>query len=212
MFSFADRYTKKTNSGRINPDSYSFTGQPVTRGIPNSVVFNYNAESAPTDSVFVQQTWDNTKRTKVSRNSHQHTSVYYRPGFYKAKLVINQTIIKEFPLLIPSTGWLGLIRQQLIPFYLKQEEYTSEGRIELPITTIQQKNINVAPLPPVVEFYNVGNFSPIPLKDFYYSVSVKNNYNEGASACQFINIILITDDVPIIIPLSALGCVSELNY
>lgn len=40
---------------------------------------------------------------------------------------------------------------------------------------------------------------------------VKNNYHEGAATCQFINIILITDDVPIIIPLSALGCVSELN-
>ncbi len=209
--SLVSRYVKKTSAPAISTTSYSFSSRPVTRTIPNSVVFNYNAKSAPTDSVFIQQSWDDSKRTQVSKNSHQHTSVYYRPGFYKAKLVVNQTIVKESPLLIPTSGWLGLIAQEPIPVYLKKEEFVSKDRIELPLKSIQQKNISVASQPPIIEFYNAGNFNPVPLKDFSYSVMVKNNYHEGAAACQFINIILITDDIPIIIPLSALGCVSELN-
>lgn len=152
-----------------------------------------------------------SKRTQVFKNSHQHTSVYYKPGFYKAKLVVNQTIVKESPLLIPTKDWLGLIEHQPIPVYLKKEEFVNKDRIELPLSSIQQKNVSVTPQPPIIEFYNAGNFNPVPLKDFSYSVMVKNNYHEGAATCQFINIILITDDVPIIIPLSALGCVSELN-
>lgn len=209
--SLVNGYVKKTSAPANAASAYSFRSRPVTRSIPNSVVFNYNAKSAPTDSVFIQQSWDDSKRAQVSKNSHQHTSVYYRPGFYKAKLVVNHTIVKESPLLIPTNDWLGLIAQEPIPVYLRKEEFMSQDRIELPVKFIEQKNINIAPQPPIIEFYNVGNFNPVPLKNFSYSVMVKNNYHEGAATCQFINIILITDDVPIIIPLSALGCVSELN-
>lgn len=209
--SLVSGYVKKRSAPAITTSAYTFSSRPVTRSIPNSVVFNYNAKSAPTDSVFIQQSWDDSKRAQVSKNSHQHTSVYYRPGFYKAKLVVNHTIVKESPLLIPTNDWLGLIAQEPIPVYLRKEEFMSQDRIELPVRFIQKKNITVAPQPPIIEFYNVGNFNPVPLKDFSYSVMVKNNYHEGAATCQFINIILITDDVPIIIPLSALGCVSELN-
>lgn len=204
-------YVKKKPASVISAEAYTFSSRPVTRGIPNSVVFNYNATSAPADTVFIQQSWDDSKRTAVSRNMHEHTSVYYRPGFYQAKLVVNNTIVKEHPLLIPSNAWLGLISQEPVPVYLTKEEFVSKKGIQLPVKCIQQKNIALAPQPPIIEFYNVGNFNPVSLKDFNFSVEVKNDYNEGAATCQFINIILITNDVPIIIPLSAPGCVAELG-
>ncbi len=209
--SLASKYVKKSSIPVITTAAYSFSSRPVTRSIPNSVVFNYNAKAAPTDSVFIQQSWDDSKRTAVSRNMHQHTSVYYRPGFYKAKLVVNNTIVKEHPLLIPTNNWLGLISQDPVPVYLPKEEFVSKKGIQLPIKCIQQKNVALAPQPPIIEFYNVGNFNPVPLKDFNFSVEIKNDYNEGAATCQFINIMLITDDVPIIIPLSAPGCIAELG-
>lgn len=196
--SLAGKYVKKASAPAITMAAYFFSSRSVTRSIPNSVIFNYNATSALTDSVFIQQSWDDSRRTQVSRNSHQHTSVYYRPGFYKAKLVVSETIVKESPLLIPTKDWLGLIEQQPIPVYFRKEEFVNKDRIELPLKFIQQKNIHTAPQPPITEFYNAGNFNPVPLKDFSYSVMVKNNYHEGAAACQFINIILITYDVPII--------------
>lgn len=204
-------YVKKKLQPVSTAEAYTFSSRPVTRGIPNSVVFNYNATSAPADSVFIQQSWDDSKSTAVSRNMHQHTSVYYRPGFYKAKLVVNNTIVKEHPLLIPTNDWLGLISQEPVPVYLRKEEFISKNGIGLPVKFIHQKNITLAPQPPIIEFYNVGNFDPVPLNDFSYSVMVKNDYHDGAAACQFINIILITNEVPIIIPLSAPGCVAELS-
>ena len=204
-------YVKKNSVPVISPEAYTFSSRPVTRSIPNSVVFNYNAASAPVDSVFIQQSWDDSKRTAVSRNMHEHTSVYYRPGFYKAKLVVNNTIVKEHRLLIPTNNWLGLISQEPVPVYLPKEEFISKNGIRLPVKFIQQKNITLAPQPPIIEFYNVGSFIPVPLKNFNFSVEIKNDYKNGAAACQFIDIMLITDDVPIIIPLSAPGCVAELS-
>jgi hypothetical protein len=191
--------------------AYTFSYKPVARDIPNSVIFSYNAKTSPTDSVFIQQSWDPRTRTLVDKNQHQHTSVYYRPGSYHAKLVVNNQIVKELPLLIATNGWLGLIAHQPIPVYLNRSEYINQDMISLPVATILKKNIELEPQPPMVEFYNVGNFEPVSLTDFSFSVEVKNGYYEGAATCRFMEIALITDGVPVIIPLSAKGCVSDLN-
>src|SRR3569833_2045371 len=38
--------------------AFSFSSRPVTRGIPNSVIFDYAAKVSPSESVFIQQSWD----------------------------------------------------------------------------------------------------------------------------------------------------------
>src|SRR5690349_20029493 len=76
--------------------NYSFSSKKiVSEGVPNSVVFDYDASTAPVDSVIIQQSWDERLRTKVSKRDHQHTSIYYTPGFFKAKLVVNNEIVRE---------------------------------------------------------------------------------------------------------------------
>ena len=202
-------YVKKP-SGTPAGVSFSFSTHPVTRSIPNSVIFNYDVKTNPGDSVFIQQSWDNTTKVIVDKNRHQYTSIYYRPGFYHAKLGINNTVIKEQMLMIPTDGWLGLIAQQPIPVYLNSKEFLSPGAMEVPVSIINQKKIDMVPQPPTVEYYNVGNFSPVSLKDFSFETEIKNDYHDGAATCQYLRIILFTDNTPVIIPLSAPGCVSDL--
>ena len=191
--------------------SFSFITRPVTRDIPNSVIFNYDARVNPEDSVFIQQSWDPDTRVTVDKNRHEYTSVYYRPGFYHAKLVVNKNIVKEKLLLIPTNGWLGLIAHRPIPVYLSPKEFISKDSMDVPVSTISKKNIPLEPQPPMVEYYNVGNFDPVSLKDFSFSAEVKNGYYEGAATCQLVNLILFTDNYPIIVQLCAKGCVSDLR-
>lgn len=195
----------------VNAKEYVFSSKPVTRGIPNSVIFTYDASASPTDSVFIQQSWDVRRRALVDKNQHTHTAVYYEPGFYKAKLVVDTQVVKEHPLLVPSAGWLGIINQQPVPVYLKTQVFVSDSMLRLPVSAIEKNNIPLGPNPPIVKFYNVGNFDPVPLAGFSFSAAIKNEYAEGAAACQMVNIVLITDDAPIVIPLCGKGCVSELN-
>ncbi len=182
----------------------SFDTKLITRSIPNSVVFTYDVKTNPTDSVFIQQSWDNGTRAAVDKNQHQYTSIYYVPGFYHAKLLVNKKIVKERLLMIPTNGWLGMIAHNPVPVYLNDKEFMNKDGLGVPASTIVQKNIPLGPQPPsVVEYYNVGNFEPVPLKDLNSEVEVKNDYREGAATCQFINIILVTDYTPVIIPLCA---------
>lgn len=196
----------------IKPEKFSFSSRSVTRGIPNSVIFDYNATAAlPTDSVFVQQSWDDRARAAVDKNLRQYTSVYYKPGVYHAKLVINNKVVKEHLLVIPTTNWLGLIGNQPIPDYINNKLFISKDSMQLRVDAIRRKNISFEPQPPTVEYYNVGNFTPVPLRDFSFDTEVRNDYHDGAAACQFMEVLLFTDNVPVIVQLSAKGCVSDLR-
>src|SRR5690606_11448274 len=81
------------------PDAgtFSFTSTKViTEGVPNSVIFNYDATSASDqDSIFIQQSWDKQLRRQVKRTESHHTSIYYYPGYFRAKLVVNDRVVKE---------------------------------------------------------------------------------------------------------------------
>jgi hypothetical protein len=207
--SLISMYVKKTSSA--SKEAALFNTKPVTRSLPNSVIFTYDVKTNPGDSVFIQQSWDPDTRVTIDKDKHQFTSVYYRPGFYHAKLGINNKVVKENLLIIPTTGWLGLIAHYPIPVYLDQKEFMNKDGMKVPSSLIYQKNIPLGPQPPNVEYYNVGNFEPVPLKEFSFTTEIKNNFSEGAAACQFTSIILFTDYTPVIVQLSAKGCVSDLR-
>jgi hypothetical protein len=195
----------------INVADYKFNSQRLTNNIPNSVIFNYDAANAPIDSVYVQQSWDPHTKTLVDKKMHQHTSVYYEPGFYLAKLLVGKKVVKEHKLMIPTEGWLGLIEDNPVPVYLNPQDFIQKDMLNLPVAVIQQKNMSMQPKPTYVKYYNVGNFKPVPVSDFSYCAEIKNGYKDGEAACQFAAVALVTDSGPIIIPLSIKGCVSELT-
>lgn len=193
------------------PDNFRFSSRPVTDGIPNSVVFTYDAKAALTDSVYIQQSWDSTRRALLDKNGTSHTAIYYEPGYYQAKLVVGNKVVKEHPLIIPTEGWLGTIATEPVPVYLKQTEYLRSNELNLTVDTILSYGIKMHPQAPIVKYFSVGNFEATDLADFSFSSQIKNTYGEGSSACQFSWIVLLTDGMPIVIPLSQKGCVSELS-
>lgn len=196
----------------VNPSYYSFKSKKVVSvGVPNSVVFDYDASGAPYDSVYIQQDWDPSKRIKVARNQHQHTSVYYYPGSFQAKLVIGNQVVQEHSLLIHTDGWLPLIQQDPIPIYLRQEEAINDGKLGLSLEKIQAQNIPLKPVAPVVQYANLKDFGDIKTDNFIFETSVRNTYREGSSICQYSEIGLLCEGSAIMIRLSAKGCISENN-
>ncbi|TLV02569.1 hypothetical protein [Dyadobacter luticola] len=198
-------------SQMVSKDQYAFRSHRVTRGVPNSVIFTYDASASPTDSVFIQQSWDSSTRTRVDKNTTKHTSIYYEPGVYTAKLIVGDQVVKEHQLVIPTNGWVATIGSDKVPVYLKDREFMHDSLLRIPVEVIRKNNIALQPQPPFARIFNVGNFPPVPLDDFSFSVSLKNEFGEGAGVCQYSFVSLLTDDIPIFFPLSIEGCVSELN-
>jgi len=209
--SFFSFYWVNRNEKQIDPNNFSFSSERLATGIPNSVVFNYDASLSPVDSIYIQQSWDPRTKTRVSKGRHEFTSVYYEPGFYLAKLLIGDRIVQQHKLMIPTSGWLGLIENKPVPFYLNPSDFIFKDGMRYKITPSFVKNEGIPLQVPDIKYFNVGNFTPVSLKGFSFSVLVKNEYRAGSAACQYALVSLITDSGPIIIPLSVKGCVSELN-
>jgi hypothetical protein len=192
--------------------NYSFSSKKiVSEGVPNSVVFDYDASTATVDSVIIQQSWDERLRTKVSKRDHQHTSIYYTPGFFQAKLVVNNEIVREHNLWITSKGWMALVKQNPIPVYFEKPDFIRDGMLSLPVSKLVEKNIPFQPETPWTSYYNVKDFGDIKTDDFQFSTKVRSDFNQGSGICQRIQILLLTDGNVIIIPLSIKGCISDLD-
>ena len=192
--------------------SYQFSSKKiVSSGVPNSVVFEYDATTSAVDSIFIQQSWDNHLRARVSKNQHLHTSIYYYPGFFNARLLVGDKIVKQHDVFIQTVGWLSLVEQEPVPIYFKKDENFENGKLEIPVTKLKSQNVEMKPVTPFVYYANIREFGDLKSDNFILETSVRNNFNEGSGICQKSEIRLLCEGSMVSIPLSAKGCISENN-
>ncbi len=191
---------------------YQFSSQKmVSLGLPNSVIFEYDASSSPEDSIYIQQSWDNRLRALVPKDQHLHTSIYYYPGFFQAKLLAGNVIVKEHDVFIQTDGWLPLVEQEPVPVYFKKEDAIKGGVLSLSVEKLRSQNLLTKTPVPVVFYANVREFGELKSDSFIFETSVRNDYKDGSGVCQHSEIRLLTEGSMISIPLSAKGCISENN-
>lgn len=196
----------------LTSTDFSFSSQPVTKGLPNSVVFHYDATRASsTDSIFIQQSWDPSRRQWVQREGHEHTSIYYYPGYYRAKLVVGKQVVREHDLIIPSDGWVATVYQEPVPVYFKPDEVIRNGVLHLPISAIQQQNISMQPKAPLVHYGNVLASTGLMSDNFVFDTRVKVDFSQGSAACQNMALTILCKNDIFSFPLCAKGCVGQLG-
>jgi hypothetical protein len=91
--------------------------------LPNTVVFNYDVTEVNADSFFIQQSWDISRRVKIDKSGHTLTDIYYEPGYHKAKLIANDSIIKTFDVSIPTDKWV---------YYVKEKSFSAKPQYVWP--------------------------------------------------------------------------------
>jgi hypothetical protein len=205
--------TKVSRRGLVNPSSYSFSCNKVlTEGVPNSVVFHYDASAAPSDSVFIVQTWDRSRRTLVSKTGHAHSAIYYYPGYFNAKLVIDTQIVRTHDLLIGSGGWLALAEGDPAPFYFKREEYTrKEGGVVVDSALLARNHLPLYPRAAWVQISYVKDMGPLPDDNFTFETTLRSDRSNGADACQQVDVLLLCKNDVFIFSLCAPACIGDLR-
>jgi hypothetical protein len=186
-----------------------FTSKSVIDGVPTTVVFDYNAKNSNADSVFIQQSWDKNQRVKVEKSGNTFTCTYYEPGYHKAKLILNDSIVKQHDLLIKTQGWIATIDKNPIPIYLN----LGSRKLPLSITQkdFQNKSISFTKDLPWVSFFNISDSLRVPSNSFEMQTRLKNTFSESDGVCQNSTVTLMAQNGTIHIPLSIKGCIGELN-
>lgn len=194
----------------LNPEDFAFSFRPVTNGIPNSVVFNYDARAAPFDSIYLQQSWDRRRRERIPRAGSVHTSIYYLPGYFNAKLVVGDQAVKNRDLYLRSEGWITAIKGDPVPVYLPTSTTLREGRIAISEDHLKPLGIPLQPDPPTSIITHVGALDGLFTDNFTFRTRLRHDYATGAAICQQARVLLLLKNSVIIIPLSRPGCVADL--
>lgn len=192
-------------------NNFVFNGESVSNGLPNSVVFNYDATAADDQSkIEIQQDWDESKRVIVNKNDSVSTSIYYRPGFFKSKLVVDGNIVKEKDILIPTKDWVGVIETDSIPIYLDMEDYQSENSLSIKAGSLEKYVVDPRAARTPVGLYQIKDFGELYTSNFEMSALVRNDFRSGKSICQSAQLVIFHEDGPISIMLTDKGCISDI--
>ncbi len=193
----------------IDASQVSFSSRKVAEELPNSVVFEYSVGNLKTDSVTIQQSWDPRRRERISAHKGQHTSMYYYPGYFRAKLLIGNEIMKEHDIFIKSQGWKGIIEQTSLPIYLSNKEIGLKGtRMEINAETLRAKTGKAVFNEVWTDFYLVQDFNRMA-DNFTFETVVQNTSTKEEALCRRVRLRILTSESAIGLPLCAKGCISE---
>jgi transcriptional regulator with XRE-family HTH domain len=214
FYLFQKQMNNKKHTLNFDPDDIVFTSRKtVTSGLPNSVVFYYDISKADFDSAFIQQDWDKRKRQKISKDGHYHTSIYYYPQYYEAKLVLHDSIVKRFPFHITTEGWMALYEKSFlngIPIYFKNIDIVKGNRLFVSMEDLEMNKIeNDKDF--FISFYNARDFGEVYCNNFSLESEIKNDPKDGGLTCQFAGITVMGENGMMLATFSDPGCTSELE-
>ena len=205
----AQHFTKtKTINHYYN---YQFSSRKTSDDLPNSVVFSYDAGAQKDDRVMIQQSWDSSRRELVDPLGHSHTSIYYYPGYFKAKLMVNDSIVKQTPVFIQTKGWKGIAEKKPLPVYFSDKDIRQAAGVAVSSEQFG-KALNIHDYNDQwLQFSNMREFAGINADDFIFRVSLRNTSSVEQSLCRNIRVIILGTERPLFIPLTDRGCIADLE-
>jgi len=198
----------KTNESVKNPESASFSFRKNTSNdIPNSVVFNYNIDDVQADSFFIQQSWDKNRRVRIYKNKHTLTDIYYEPGYHIAKLIANDSAIREVDVSIPTRGWFFYAIDNIAnytPEYIKTDSFVHNGNLGLTAAQLRERGIDVNKDKRYHYVYFPGQMD-VPSDNFKFTTRVRMKEVQP-STCPYIEIELFCQRSFMIMRSTTKGC------
>lgn len=196
----------------FDPEQISFTSSPVVQGIPNTVIFTYQVAGVTADSFAIQQSWDRRRRQRINPDSSTFTAVYYYPGYFRAKILANEQILKEHDVYVESGGWLALINRYPKPVYLPLDT-SGEAADRLAVNGgyLKEFERNFPEQSATLDFYQVKDFGEIRSDNFTLTTTLKNPKPFANNVCRKLWVIIMGSEGRMVIPLSEKGCVGELR-
>jgi len=199
------------NTNKYDTMKEVFESRVVSDQMPNSVIFNYDASGDPANEIYLQQSWDPKRTEKLDKNMKQHTSVYYYPGYFNAKLVADGQVRKTASVFIKTNGWMGVIDKSPVPIYLNADSMNLNGGLGIKMQTFEKLKGSSVLNDSWVHFYNFHYFEGASGHDLEFETTLRNTSGPEQSSCRKVSVEIVGTENEISIPLSDKGCIATLN-
>jgi hypothetical protein len=173
----------------------TFTGnKTVSHGVPSTIIFNYDVTHVEADSFFFQQAWNDLEKVRIDPRGHYYSNIYYYPGFHKAKLIANDSIIKRFRVHITTDGWLPLVRRAFtdnFPVYIKTNPVT-DGTLHITRKDLASADVNIDK-DFLLSYFNVRDFEGTSSDNFSLDTRIKCD-STNATPCPAFQLTVICEE------------------
>ena len=193
----------------INSSDFTFSSEVKSIEYPNTVVFNFSLpDNLKSDSLLIQQSWDATKTVGIRHDQQTASGIYYEPGYFRAKLLVEGQIVREHDLFLKSNGWLGTLDYSPMPKYF-QPEINAEGVMMIPDEA--QKDVELSKEILHTTYHYVNDLGNVSDEGFTFIVQVENHSDETWAVCKKMSLYFLGTEGAIIVPFSKIGCSAENN-
>lgn len=186
--------------------SAQFASRPVAFDLPNTVVFEYDVSGVQADSFFIQQSWDRRLRKRIEPGNSVHTSTYFYPGYYLAKLIANDEVLLEQPVHIKTPAWNVILEESPVPVYIPDEALVRNGALEVSEAWLDEAGYALRSGNHVLAFYLVQDFGPLRMDNFSMDFVLAHVKSEPMRPCQGAQITIRGEDGMIRFPFDIPGC------
>jgi hypothetical protein len=186
-----------------------FTSKPLANGLPNSVVFNVDLKGNIPGKAVIQQSWDSTKTVTLQPGQKEATAIYYMPGYFRAKLILDGKIVKQHDLFIKADKWMATIDHQPIPTYIREKDLLLKDKMEVSENVLSE--IKAITKPTWLTYHLVKSFGNLQSDNFTLESSIKNTFAEGPAVCKMAKIFVLCSKGAFIVPVTIPGCIGELG-
>ncbi|UZR97030.1 hypothetical protein [Chondrinema litorale] len=206
-------FTKEDSKSslQINGPFNFAANKTVSSGVPNSVIFDYDVANIKADSFFIQQSWNAQNKEAINPEGKHFSSIYYYPGFHKAKLIANDSILKVHRIHITTDGWKAYTAHsdyQDIPYYL-DDDLIKDGMLQASEKQISDAKTDLNK-PYILVFNNVKDFGNIQSTDFHFNTKVRCDSTDK-EVCSSLEIRILCEDHIYFMGLTEPGCVGNAN-
>lgn len=184
----------------------------VMQGVPNTVIFNYDLHNVKADSFFIQQSWNDREKYAIDPNGNYASSMYYFPGFHRAKLIANDSIIMRKFIHITTDGWFPLIRYNYydkIPVYLQRKNIVANGMLHTDQANLLTSKVNMT-TQFMQTWFNVREFNNLGSNNFVLDTRIKSD-SIANFPCLTFQLMIMCEEHIFQVSLKPTGCAQDIN-
>lgn len=188
------------------------THKTVTSGIPNTVIFNYDLSGVEAEEFYIQQTWNDFHRMPLDPKGKTYTSIYYEPGYHKARLFANDSMLAVQPVHILSDGWEPHIYYSMEdkePIRFKNENFIADGHLQLPKELLRRRKVDLSRS----FFTRISNSQGFKVSSDNFSLLSRMKMDSlSDKLCPWMEIIIVAEKHIFAINLQKKGCERYASY
>lgn len=192
----------------IDIENIAFDFHKVSIGYPNTVIFEYDLGELEYEKAEIQQSWDKNRRIELDDSKGLVTSTYFTSGYFNTKLVLDDVVVKEKDLYIPTGGWRAFIGGNVPQvIYVSSEKIIRDTSVQCNMEVLKEMNQY---FPSKLYISHLTENPIIDSRDFELETSFRVSEPTEKSICHKTGLVIIGTKDVLLFEFSIAGCVGDL--